>query len=82
MKANSWLIQQDVEEGRAELNFSEWDRPQEEVDEAAETVAEGEMPPRYYIPIHPSAMLSRSERSDFVAGLQAKLGGQSERRKR
>ena len=25
----SWLVQRDVEEGREELNFSEWDREQE-----------------------------------------------------
>ncbi|HEX7229427.1 MAG TPA: heme-binding domain-containing protein [Candidatus Binatia bacterium] len=24
----SWLIQRDVEKGRSELNFSEWNRPQ------------------------------------------------------
>jgi mono/diheme cytochrome c family protein len=26
----SWLVQHDVDEGRAALNFSEWTRPQEE----------------------------------------------------
>src|SRR5687767_15246669 len=30
----SWLIRHDVEEGRAMLNFSEWQRPQEEAAEA------------------------------------------------
>lgn len=29
----SWLVQRDVNEGRAVLNFSEWPRPQEEAKE-------------------------------------------------
>jgi hypothetical protein len=41
-------MQLHVEEGRANVNYSEWDRPQEEGDESAETVVEGEMPPTYY----------------------------------
>lgn len=39
----SWLVPRDVEQARAELNFSEWTRPQDEADEAAEKVREGEM---------------------------------------
>jgi len=41
----SWLVQNDVDEGRRALNFSEWDRPQRRVDEASRIVLEGEMPP-------------------------------------
>ena len=41
----SWLTQRDVDEGRAELNFSEWDRRQKEAREAAETVRARLMPP-------------------------------------
>lgn len=37
----SWLIQRDVDGGRRELNFSEWDRPQGEAHEAAERVRSG-----------------------------------------
>jgi mono/diheme cytochrome c family protein len=37
----SWLIQYDVDEGRAVLNFSEWHRPQEEASESTETVQKG-----------------------------------------
>ena len=35
----SWLVQRDVDEGRATLNFSEWDRPQAEVDELFDVIA-------------------------------------------
>ena len=44
----SWLVQRDVDEGRATLNFSEWDRPQAEVDELLDVVRDGEMPPLSY----------------------------------
>ncbi len=70
----SWMLQSDVSRGRAELNFSEWDRPQEEVDEAAKTVQEGEMPQRYYVMMHPEARLSALDTQILVGGLQATLG--------
>jgi hypothetical protein len=41
----SSVIRSHVEEGRSEISFSEWDRPQEEPGESAESVLEGEMPP-------------------------------------
>jgi mono/diheme cytochrome c family protein len=70
----SWLVYRDVVEGREALNFSEWDRPQEEVDEAVETVLEGEMPPRYYLPAHPEAVLSDEEIATLAEGLRRTLG--------
>ena len=54
----SWLVQRDVDEGRRKLNFSEWDRPQKEAHESAKTVRKGEMPPWFYILIHPDARLT------------------------
>jgi hypothetical protein len=53
----SWLVARDVREGRAELNFSVWDRytTQQQVKklkESWEQVAEGEMPPWFYLPAH------------------------------
>jgi hypothetical protein len=70
----SWLVQNDVDEGRAVVNYSEWDRPQEETGESAEVVQEGEMPPRIYTVIHPAARLDRTEIDRLVAGLTATLG--------
>ena len=74
----SWLVQHDVDEAREHLNFSEWDRPQKDADEAAEEVAEGEMPLWYYLPAHPEARLSDAERRQLVAGLEATLGSGEE----
>ena len=70
----SWLIQHDVDEGRQKLNFSEWQRPQEEAKEAAESVREGEMPPRMYILLHPEAKLNPNERSVLIRGLEGTIG--------
>jgi len=45
------------------LNFSEWQRPQEEAAEAAEVTLEGEMPPRLYGLMHAEARLRRGPRA-------------------
>ena len=55
-------MQRDVDEGRATVNFSEWDRPQPEVDELLDVVADGDMPPVSYTLIHPSARLTDAQR--------------------
>jgi mono/diheme cytochrome c family protein len=72
----SWLIQRDVDEGRQKLNFSEWQRPQEESQETAESVRKGEMPPWTYTLLHPHARLSAEERSALIKGLEATIGAQ------
>jgi hypothetical protein len=59
----SWLVQSDTIEGRSEVNFSEWDRPQKEAGESAEVVLNGEMPPIIYLPTHPQARLSTTEKA-------------------
>lgn len=66
----SWLVQHDVDEGRAMLNFSEWSRPQEEAHESAEAVEEGEMPPSVYTPLHPEAKLNAADRDALIRGLR------------
>jgi hypothetical protein len=71
----SWLVQRDVDAGRSVLNFSETDREQDESDEAAETVREGEMPPRSYTLAHPSARLDGEENRALAAALDAMFGG-------
>jgi len=70
----SWLIQRDVAEGRAVLNFSEWQRPQAEATEAAEEVLEREMPPRIYQLMHAHARLSDADRDRLARGLAGTLG--------
>jgi cytochrome c551/c552 len=64
----SWLLAWDVREGREELNFSTWNRYSQKkrdkiIKEIWEEVAEGEMPPWFYLPLHPDAWLSDSDRS-------------------
>ena len=69
----SWLVYSDVREGREKLNFSEWDRPQEEADEIAEAVREGSMPPLQYKPLHPAGRLSDAERDELARGIEQTL---------
>ena len=71
----SWLVQRDVDEGRAVLNFSDWQRPQEEAAEASEELLEGEMPPGAYLLIHARARLSPADRDRLAQGLARTLGG-------
>jgi mono/diheme cytochrome c family protein len=70
----SWLVQHDVDEGRAVLNFSEWTRPQKEAKEAAKVVREGEMPPRAYKLIHAHARLSAADLDRLAQGLANTVG--------
>jgi hypothetical protein len=68
----SWLTQNDVDNGREALNFSEWDRPQE-AEELAEVISDGEMPPWYYRLLHSAADLSDREKRQLIDGLRATL---------
>ena len=70
----SWLVQRDVNEGRAVLNFSEWSRRQKEAKEASETLLEGEMPPAAYTLVHAHARLSSTDRERLARGLERTLG--------
>ncbi len=69
----SWLIYRDVTEGRSRLNFSEWNRPQPAGLEASEQILSGEMPPSFYLPLHPSAQLTEAEKQQLAAGLTNSL---------
>jgi hypothetical protein len=64
----SWLIARDVQEGRAEVNFSTWNRysTQQQVKKLKESwqeVAEGEMPPWFYLAMHRDVRLSAADRA-------------------
>ncbi len=66
----SWLTTRDVENGRAKLNFSEWQRPQEaDLDEVVDSIRGKEMPPLLYRASHSEARLSDLERQQLEAGL-------------
>lgn len=74
----SLLIQNDTMEGRAQFNVSEWGRPENEGDEAAELLQEGEMPPRMFLLMHSSARLNDSEKQELLKGLIATFGGEGD----
>lgn len=70
----SWLVQHDVIEGRAVLNFSEWQRPREKSSDAAKELLEGEMPPAMYRLMHAHARLTDLDRDRLARGLAKTLG--------
>lgn len=70
----SWLIQRDVDGGRSQFNFSEWDKPQDvSAGDLADVIRGGSMPPWYYTLMHGNASLSAAEKRTLIAGLQATL---------
>jgi cytochrome c551/c552 len=69
----SWLVSRDVHDGRAALNFSEWNRPQDGAGDAAEAVGSGSMPPWFYVIMHPNARLNATDKNDLMQGLAATL---------
>jgi mono/diheme cytochrome c family protein len=75
----SWLVQHDVDEGRGVVNFSEWDRMQEEAADSGETVREGEMPMAIYTWLHPAARLDPRERERLARGLERTMGDEQAR---
>jgi mono/diheme cytochrome c family protein len=76
----SWLVQHDVDEGRSAMNFSEWPRPQEHADDAAEEVRERKMPPALYQMMHPHARLSDADFGRLADGLEKTVGGRGRER--
>jgi len=70
----SWLVARDVEQGREKLNFSTWEGSGGDARDAAETIGEGSMPPRRYLPLHPDARLTEDERRLLVQALEG-MGG-------
>ena len=63
----SWLLAYDVREGREHMNFSTWGRysakkQAKKREEIPEEVDEGEMPPWFYLPLHPEARLDDADR--------------------
>ncbi|MCB9891755.1 MAG: heme-binding domain-containing protein [Planctomycetes bacterium] len=68
----SWWVAHDVEEGRSHLNFSTWDRYDEDrlqrlKNEIMDEVREGHMPPRNYVWMHGEADLSEDDIRAIVA---------------
>lgn len=77
----AWFLNHHVEEGKGELNFSEFatytpKRARHKLDEIGETITEGEMPLDSYLWIHHDAKLKPEEAklvTDWAKGLQAQI---------
>jgi ABC-2 type transport system permease protein len=69
----SWVVQHDVDSGRAAMNLSEWDLPQAHAMSAADSVQNGRMPPAWAGLFDSRLRLSDSERAELVRGLMATM---------
>jgi hypothetical protein len=72
----SWFVVHHVNEGRRELNLSEWGRyaarrKDRKLKEICEQVTNGKMPLTTYTLLHPQATLSDSERKHLCAWAEA-----------
>jgi len=68
----SWYLQHHVNEGRRELNLSDWATYDQrcavrKLHEICEQVEKGEMPPMTYLWLHPSAALSTGDQQAICA---------------
>lgn len=68
----SWWIKHHVDEGKDELNFSEWAdfsarRADHKLKECIEQIEEGEMPMNSYTIIHGDATLNESQKTALMA---------------
>ena len=72
----SWAVQNHVDEGRSQVNYSEFTTNSEGADETIEVIQEGSMPPAYYTAFgrHPEANLTTAEMNTLIAGLKATSG--------
>jgi len=72
----SWAVQNHVDEGRLQVNYSEFTTNSEGADETIEVIQEGSMPPGYYTAFgrHPEAKLTAAEMTTLIAGLKATPG--------
>lgn len=75
----SWLIQNDVEEGREHFNVSLLGiQKKNKIKDAADEVEKGDMPPFFYIPLHPEAKLTKEQQKALAAGLEKTFGKENE----
>jgi hypothetical protein len=68
---SSFYVANHVAEGRQRLNFSAWDQPNSDFEEAQRSINNGQMPLWDYVLIHPDASLSATEKAQLISGLQA-----------
>ncbi len=79
----SWLVAHDVKEGREHMNFSDWEPLKDIVwirTQIHTMVANGQMPPKYYLPMHSKAKVSTGDLAVLKdwAGISAEDGTSQE----
>lgn len=75
----SWAVQQHIDGGRSEVNFSlakKSDNLRELGEESIEVIQDGSMPPSYYTRFgkHPEAKLTDAEKNELIQGLMNTFG--------
>ena len=68
----SWMINQHITDGKAELNLSEWGNwePLDQIgalDNMTDEIKSGEMPLKPYVLMHPKAKLTEEQKEQFYA---------------
>ena len=79
----SWMVQSHIDEGRGQVNYSEFGVSRGNYRETIEVIQDGSMPPFYYTMFgrHPEAKLTKTEKATLIAGLAATPGlGDNEHR--
>jgi hypothetical protein len=66
----SWLISNDVAEGRAAFDLSDPSKIKRSAEEMVDEIDGGDMPPSTYLLMHPSAKLSEAEKQQLIQGIQ------------
>ncbi|WP_242920344.1 heme-binding domain-containing protein [Pontibacter liquoris] len=71
----SWFLKNHIDEGRRELNFSEWGsytakKANHKLEEAIELVENGEMPMTSYTLLHAEAKLTKEEKEKLISWLK------------
>jgi len=69
----SWLLVHDVDEGRGKMNFSTGSHL--DARDMIRQIQNGSMPKSIYLPLHPDANLSDTEKADLIAGITATFRG-------
>lgn len=72
----SWLLANDVLEGRAAFNFSDWHAGDINSTVMAAQINSGRMPLPQYLWMHPSARFTDDEKKQLVAGLTSSLASE------
>jgi hypothetical protein len=72
----SWLIANDVKEGRKNMNLSDWPndnplRAAKRLENMSDEIGSDEMPPKKYTAIHADARLTESQRKELTDWLDA-----------